>query len=193
MTNLRKAVFVDRDGTLNEESGYLFRKEECRFIPGAIEAVAQLAQAGFLIVVVTNQSGIARGYYQEADLDELHRFMSSAIVARGGAVAGWYHCSHHPDYPVESGQCDCRKPLPGLLHRAAADLGIDLAASWMIGDKLTDIEAGRAAGCRTILVETGYGAAEASGAPPGILVCADLLAAAAYILGIDPNGVKTWQ
>lgn len=193
MTKLRKAVFVDRDGTLNEESGYLFRKEECRFIPGAIEAVAQLAQAGFLIVVVTNQSGIARGYYREADLDQLHRFMSSTIAAGGGTVAGWYHCPHHPDYPVETGQCDCRKPLPGMLHRAAADLGINLAASWMIGDKLADIEAGRAAGCRTILVETGYGEAEAPAAPPGIPVCTDLLAAAAYILGIDSNGVKTWQ
>lgn len=179
---LKSAVFVDRDGTINEESGYLFRKEDCRFIPGSIEAIAQLSRDGFLVVVVTNQSGIARGYYNEADLEQLHRYMSCEIAAAGGKVAGWYHCPHHPDYPADAAQCDCRKPLPGMLHRAASELGIDLASSWMIGDKIADIKAGIAAGCQAILVKTGYGEEAAASAPEGVAVLADFLTAAAHII-----------
>lgn len=185
---LKRAVFVDRDGTINEESGYLFRKEECRFIPGAIEAIVQLHKAGFLVVVITNQSGIARGYYNEVDLEQLHVYMSDVIAAAGGKVAGWYHCPHHPDYPGDATQCDCRKPLPGMLHRAAHELGIDLDASWMIGDKIADIKAGFAAGCQAILVKTGYGETEAAAALPGQTVLADFRAAAAHIIELTSKG-----
>lgn len=185
---LKRAVFIDRDGTINEESGYLFRKEDCRFIPGALEAIAQLSKAGFLVVVVTNQSGIARGYYDEADLNQLHSYMGGEIEAAGGSIAGWYHCPHHPDYPSDATQCDCRKPLPGLLYRAALELEIDLASSWMIGDKIADIKAGIAAGCQTILVKTGYGAVEAISAPPNKLILADLGAAATHILELTSKG-----
>ena len=178
---LKPAVFLDRDGTINEESGYLHKKEECRFIPGAKEAVARLCAAGFTVVVVTNQSGIARGYYSEADLNELHRYMEEEFAAAGGKIAAWYHCPHHPDYPAADGDCSCRKPLPGMLVSAAAELGIDLASSWMIGDKLADVEAGVAAGCHTILVRTGYGSAEAAVLPAGLTVLDDLTAAAEYI------------
>lgn len=184
---LKRAVFVDRDGTINEESGYLFRKEDCRFIPGALTAIAQLHEAGFLVVVITNQSGIARGYYSEKDLAALHRSMDADIAAAGGEVAAWYHCPHHPDYPGGT-ECHCRKPLPGMLHRAAAELGIDLPSSWMIGDKLADIKAGLAAGCQTILVKTGYGEREAFAAPQGQTALADLRAAAAYILAQTAKG-----
>lgn len=179
---LRKAVFVDRDGTINEESGYLFRKEDCRFIPGAVEAIVQLHKAGFLVVVITNQSGIARGYYSAADLEQLHLHMAGEIAAAGGRIDGWYYCPHHPDYPAEYSQCDCRKPLPGMLQRAAHELGIDLAASWMVGDKIADVSAGVAAGCQTILVKTGYGAAEALSAPEEQIILDDLGAAAAFII-----------
>ena len=185
---LRKAVFVDRDGTINEESGYLIRKEDCRFIPGAIEAIVQLHKAGFLVVVITNQSGIARGYYSAADLEQLHLHMAGGIAAAGGIIDGWYHCPHHPDYPAESSQCDCRKPLPGMLQRAAHELGIDLAASWMIGDKIADVSAGVAAGCQSILVITGYGSSEALSAPKGQLILDDLGAAAAYIIEQTSKG-----
>jgi D-glycero-D-manno-heptose 1,7-bisphosphate phosphatase len=179
---LKKAVFVDRDGTVNEESGYLFRKEDCRFIPGAIEAIARLNKAGFLVVVITNQSGIARGYYTKDDLDLLHKHMDREITAAGGEVAAWYHCPHHPDYPeADRSPCSCRKPLPGMLHSAAAELGIDLASSWMIGDKIADIKAGIAAGCHTILIKTGYGQAEAAYVQKEQIVLADLYTAAAYI------------
>jgi D-glycero-D-manno-heptose 1,7-bisphosphate phosphatase len=179
---LKKAVFIDRDGTINEESGYLFRKEDCRFIPGTFEAIVQLNIAGFLVVVITNQSGIARGYYSEADLDQLHLYMADEIAAAGGRIDGWYHCPHHPDYLSESSQCDCRKPLPGMLQRAAHELGLDLASSWMIGDKIADVAAGSAAGCQTILVKTGYGAVEALSAQIEQLILADLEAAAAHII-----------
>lgn len=179
---LQRAVFLDRDGTINEESGYLFRKEDCRFIPGALSAISELHKAGFLIIVVTNQSGIARGLYNEVDLEKLHTFMNEEIEAAGGKVVSWYHCPHHPDYPGDATQCDCRKPLPGMLHRAARELAIDLGASWMVGDKLADINAGLAAGCQTILVKTGYGAEAAAASPPGVVVLPDLRAAAAHII-----------
>jgi len=185
---VRKAVFVDRDGTINEESGYLFRKEECRFIPGALGAIAQLNNAGFPVVVITNQSGIARGYYSADDLEQLHLHMADEIAAAGGRIDGWYYCPHHPDYPAEAAQCDCRKPLPGLLQRAARELGIDLASSWMIGDKLADISAGVAAGCQTILVRTGYGSSEALSAPEGQLILDDLGAAATHIIKQTSKG-----
>lgn len=186
--NLRQAVFLDRDGTINEESGYLHRKEDCRFIPGAKEALASLTEAGFDIVVITNQSGIARGYYDEDDLRRLHLYMESEIAAAGGKIAGWYHCPHHPDYPLTTDQCFCRKPLPGMLLTAAAEHDIDLASSWMVGDKLADIEAGTAAGCRTILVRTGYGAAESTSAPAELTILDDLQAAAAFIIKASSRG-----
>lgn len=187
---LKKAVFIDRDGTINEESGYLFRIEECRFIPRAIEALTELHKAGFMLVVVTNQSGIARGYYSEADLEQLHSYMDREIEAAGGRVDGWYHCPHHPDYADGASVCDCRKPLPGMLELAADELGIDLAVSWMIGDKVADIEAGVAAGCQTILVKTGYGATEALSVPKGQAICDDLFAAAEHILKLSSKGAN---
>lgn len=188
--SLKRAVFLDRDGTINEECSYLFRVQDCRFIPGAIEAIALLNRAGFTVVVVTNQSGIARGYYTEADLEILHDYMDRTMVSAGGKVSGWYYCPHHPDYPVGAPACDCRKPLPGLLQIAAEDLGIDLGRSWMVGDKIADIEAGYAAGCRSILVRTGYGGSEAVSAPRGVTIVADLLAAAEHIIQVSSEGVN---
>jgi len=179
---LKRAVFVDRDGTINEEGGYLFRIEDCRFIPGSLEAIEQLNLAGFLVVVITNQSGIARGYYSEADLDQLHLYMAREIASAGGRIAGWYYCPHHPDYPGDGSNCDCRKPMPGMIQRAAHELGIDLASSWMVGDKIADVNAGSAAGCQTILVKTGYGEAEAVSALPGQITLDDFCAAAAHII-----------
>jgi D-glycero-D-manno-heptose 1,7-bisphosphate phosphatase len=181
----QKAVFIDRDGTLNEECSYLHRAEDCRFVPGAIEAVALLNAAGFLVVVVTNQSGIARGFYSEADLEQLHDYMSRRLQAGGARIDGWYFCPHHPDYPSADDACFCRKPLPGMLQSAAAEMGIDLASSWMIGDKAADIAAGTAAGCRPILVLTGYGSVEQAALAGGITVCDNLYAAALHIIASE--------
>ncbi|NVN97862.1 MAG: D-glycero-beta-D-manno-heptose 1,7-bisphosphate 7-phosphatase [Geobacteraceae bacterium] len=179
---MHRAVFLDRDGTINEESGYLHKIEDCRFIPDAIAAIARLKAAGFLVVIVTNQSGIARGYYTEDDLLRLHQYMEIEIVNGGGRVDGWYFCPHHPDF---SDDCDCRKPFPGMLRTAADELEIDLASSWMIGDKIADIEAGIAAGCKAALVRTGYGRREEALLPAQLPVFDDICSAVEYITNPD--------
>ena len=181
----KQAVFLDRDGTLNQEKDYLHRVDQCEFLPGALTAVQRLSEAGWLVVVVTNQSGVARGYYTEADVAVLHRHMATELSRQGGKVTGWYFCPHHPSGAAPYNlPCNCRKPLPGMLLQAARDLDIDLSHSWMVGDKLVDVEAGLAAGCRSILVRTGYGHQEAGNLPAGVPVCDDLAAAAELILAI---------
>lgn len=185
-TDGRPAVFLDRDGTINVEKSYLYRAEEFEFIPGAPEAIRLLKEAGFLVVVVTNQSGIARGYYDEAAVHRLHRFVDGELARVGAAIDAYYLCPHHPQHG--SGECACRKPLPGMLLAAAGDLGIDLTRSFIVGDKLADVEAGLRAGCRPLLVKTGYGAVEAAQLPPGVPACADILAAARLIVAESPAG-----
>ena len=178
----RSAVFLDRDGVLNENRDAHVRSwGEFAFLPGALEAVRRLHEAGRRLVVVTNQSAIGRGYVSAAAIDEIHRLMGEAIVAAGGAVERIVLCRHHPDEG-----CSCRKPKPGMLLEAARELGVDLGASYFVGDHLTDLEAARAAGCRAILVMTGRGAASADRAGrdhPGVPIVADLGAAADLILG----------
>jgi D-glycero-D-manno-heptose 1,7-bisphosphate phosphatase len=183
--DLKKAVFLDRDGTINEEKDYLFRPEEFAFIPGAPEAIARLKNAGFLVIVVTNQSGVARGYFGIDDVRRLHEHLQRQLAAIGTTIDGFYLCPHHPAHGVGEyrTECDCRKGRPGMLLQAAAEHGIDLRHSYMVGDKLADVEAGRAAGCRPLLVLTGYGQSEAGKLPAGeVPVVADLSAAADYIL-----------
>lgn len=154
------ALFLDRDGVLIEEVEYLARPRQVRLIPGAAAAVRLAHDAGWKVVVVSNQSGVARGLFPESALSEIHRVIASELLAEAGAVIdAFYYCPHHPTegigpYRIE---CDCRKPKPGMLLRAAAELGIDPSKSWMVGDRLTDLQAGAATGCRTILVRTGYG------------------------------------
>ncbi|GAM08173.1 D-glycero-alpha-D-manno-heptose-1,7-bisphosphate 7-phosphatase [Geobacter sp. OR-1] len=180
----RRAVFIDRDGTINVEKEYLHRPEEFEFIPGAAEAIRILGEAGFIVVVVTNQSGVARGFYTEDDVRSLHRYMDHLLVQVGARVDAYYFCPHHPDNGIGKYRiaCNCRKPLPGMLQQAAGELGIDLRSSWMIGDKLADLEAGNSAGCRSALVLTGYGATEQLSLPAATAVFSDLLAAAEAIL-----------
>lgn len=176
---IRRAVFLDRDGTLNVEKKYLFRVEDWEWIPGAIEALRQLTELGYHLVVVTNQAGIARGYYTAADVEQLHRFVADDLASHGLAVAAFYHCPHHPDFGG-GGKCGCRKPGAGMLLAAAANLDIDLSRSWMVGDKLIDVQAGRKAGTRAILVRTGYGNGE-EGRAGDTVVVDDVLAAARHI------------
>jgi D-glycero-D-manno-heptose 1,7-bisphosphate phosphatase len=182
---LKRAVFLDRDGTINVEKEYLHRIEDFEFLPGAPQAIRRLNEAGLLVLVVTNQSGIGRGYYSAEEVETLHGHLQSQLNALGARIDGFYLCPHHPtegvgDYRVA---CDCRKGEPGLLLRAAEDFGIDLASSWMVGDKAADIEAGVRAGCRPILVLTGYGRRERPVlAGGGVAVCEDLMAATDLIL-----------
>ncbi|WP_246545411.1 D-glycero-beta-D-manno-heptose 1,7-bisphosphate 7-phosphatase [Pelotalea chapellei] len=180
---MQRAVFLDRDGTINQEKDYLYRIEDFEFIPGVPEAVKIFNAAGFLVVVVTNQSGVARGYYTEEDVDILHRYVSSQLEGAGAKIDCWMYCPHHPSgkgsYALP---CACRKPLPGMLRDAARQLDIDLQSSIMIGDKRADVEAAIAAGCRPILVRTGYGAAEEADVPAGIEIYDDLYSAAVSLL-----------
>ena len=156
----RRAVFLDRDGTINVEKDYLYRVEDFEFIPGVPQALKKLQDAGFLLVVVTNQSGVARGYYTLEDVELLHRHMCSELLRYGVTLAGIYVCPHHPtegNVPFRQ-KCLCRKGKPGMLIRAAEELNVDLRASYMVGDKLADLEAGYSAGCTSLLVRTGHGA-----------------------------------
>lgn len=178
----RPAVFLDRDGTLNVEKDYLHRWEDWEWIPGAIEAVRRLNAAGFVVVVVTNQSGIARGLYQEADMHALHRRVASELAAFGARIDAWYHCPHHPHYGAVR-DCHCRKPEPGMLLEAAREHDLDLTRSFVIGDKAADVEAGLAVGATPILVLTGYGEQEQLKVPPATFVARDVKAAVDWILG----------
>nr|WP_246140147.1 HAD family hydrolase [Geothermobacter ehrlichii] len=155
----RPAVFLDRDGTLIEERDYLCRPEDVVLLPGAAEAVCRLNRAGIAVVVVTNQSGVARGYFDLAVVGRIHRHLDRQLACSGARIDGYYVCPHHPtegDTPWRC-DCECRKPKPGLLLRAATEMGIDLSRSFMIGDKISDLQAGEKAGCLSLLVRTGYG------------------------------------
>ena len=153
----RRAVFLDKDGTLVEDVPYNVDPDRILLTPRAGAGLGMLHRAGFRLVVITNQSGVARGMFSEEALGAVERELRRLLIREGVPLAGFYYCPHHPEsfdrrFAVA---CSCRKPQPGLLRQAAADLGIDLAASWMIGDILDDMEAGRAAGCGTILLDNG--------------------------------------
>lgn len=154
----RPALFLDRDGVLNEDPGYVYRWEDFRWIPGAREAVAAFNAAGWWVFVVTNQSGIGRGYYTEADVAELHRKMSQSLAQIGGQIDAYYYCPDHPEAVSEKYRHPDppdRKPNPGMLLRAIAEHPVDLTRSIMVGDKAGDIEAGRRAGVRGLKFEGG--------------------------------------
>jgi D-glycero-D-manno-heptose 1,7-bisphosphate phosphatase len=187
MTGSRRAVFLDRDGTMLEEAGYLDRLERLVFFPYTVDAVRLLNRAGFAVVVVTNQAGVARGLFDESFVEDAHRHMTERLGAGGARVDGYYYCPHHPEGSVLRfrQQCDCRKPLPGMVRRASADLGIDPATSFIVGDRWHDLETGQAAGARGILVRTGYGRSVESVPPPGIVpvaVADNLIEAVSWIL-----------
>lgn len=151
-------MFLDRDGTINVDKGYVFSIEDFAFIPGAPQAIKLLKNAGFLVIVVTNQSGVARGYFPLAAVHRLHRYLSDQLSGFGTGVDAYYICPHHlqgkeRDYAIA---CSCRKPLPGMIMQAAEDFTVDLAGSYMIGDKQSDVQAGLAAGCRPMLLAGGY-------------------------------------
>jgi D-glycero-D-manno-heptose 1,7-bisphosphate phosphatase len=181
-------VFLDRDGTMIEDVGYLDALSRIAFYPWTVDAIRALNHAGFPVVVVTNQSGIARGLFSEAFVAETHRALDARLAAGGARVDAYYYCPHHPDGSVTAlaTVCDCRKPGRGLIDRAARDLGLDSARSFVVGDKWVDAQLGRAVGARAILVRTGYGAAAERRPPDGVAaadaVVDNLAAAASWIL-----------
>ena len=184
---MRPAVFLDRDGTIVEESGYLDRLERLVFFPFSVDAIRVLNRAGFAVVVVTNQAGIARGIVRESFVGEAHRHIAARLGLGGAHIDGFYFCPHYPSGVVEQYRtaCDCRKPQPGMLRRAATDLDLDLARSFVVGDRWHDLAAGQAVGARGVLVRTGLGvkdeAAPDAAVTPAAIVD-NLMDAAAWIL-----------
>jgi histidinol-phosphate phosphatase family protein len=174
-------VFLDRDGTINEEVEYLSDPRDFRLLPGAAEAVRSFNEAGWHVVLVTNQSGIGRGYFTWETLNSIHQRMTDELAAAGARVDGIYICPHRPDE-----ECDCRKPKTGMFEQAMRDLGKPPGPCAVIGDNITDLEPGQELGCTTVLVETGYGAEHVANraawafVPDAVLP--DLRAAAEWLL-----------
>lgn len=155
----RPAVFLDRDGTINIEAGYIHELHNLNLIPGAARTIAGLNQLGVPVILVTNQSGPARGYYPESWVHALHERLVSLLAAEGAHLDALYYCPHLPDgtVPEYTQDCHCRKPEPGMLEQAAREHDLDLARSYMIGDKATDVEVGQRVNAKTILLTSGYG------------------------------------
>lgn len=157
MTPGNKAVFIDKDGTLIPDIPYNVNVDLIQLEQATIEGLTNLKAKGFLLIVVSNQSGVAKGYFREEELTRVWERIEQLLLLHQLTLDGFYYCPHHPVGTVQSYAiaCDCRKPLPGLIVKAAHDLDVDLPGSWMIGDILNDVEAGKRAGCRTVLINNG--------------------------------------
>ena len=175
---MHKAVFIDRDGVINKDLGkYVTKPEEFDFIPGAVEALKKLHDSEFKILIITNQGGVGKGIYSEEDVEAIHEKMHNLLAKEGVRIDGVYYCPHHP----EEG-CDCRKPRLGMVNKAVEDHEIDASRSFFIGDKTSDVKAGKDAGCKTFLVRTGYaGHDKVCDVEPDFVV-SDLLGAVKTIL-----------
>jgi D-glycero-D-manno-heptose 1,7-bisphosphate phosphatase len=188
----RRAVFMDRDGTISEEIGYVNHPSRYRVFPYSAEAVRLLNEAGWLVILVTNQAGVARGYFTEEVIAAVHDVLKQELSGRGAHLDAIYYCAHHPtvgEAPYRF-DCDCRKPKPGLIERAATEFDIDLAQSWMIGDRYSDIELAHNAGVHSAFILSGYGRGEweyqrAVWKREPELVAEDLLEAVRKIVGAN--------
>jgi len=174
---MERAVFLDRDGTINEEMGYVNHLDRFVLLPGAVAAIRSINASGLKAVVVTNQSGAARGYFPVAFIDQVHEKMRRLFSEEGAFLDGIYICSHGPPSADPEAGCDCRKPRPGLLLQAARDLNLDLSGSYVVGDRFQDVEMAREAGARAVLVLTGYGRGELQFVGPASPVKPDFVAA----------------
>jgi D-glycero-D-manno-heptose 1,7-bisphosphate phosphatase len=189
---MNRAVFIDRDGTISEEVGYINHLSRFRLFPYSAAALKQLRENGYLAIVITNQAGVARGYFSEDMVRAIHKKMTEELETSGAQLDAIYYCAHHPSVgePPYQLDCDCRKPKPGLLLHAAQDYDIDLANSWMVGDRYSDIELAANAGVKSALVLSGYGRGEwehhrDNWSRQPDLVAEDLLAAVNQISNLD--------
>jgi D-glycero-D-manno-heptose 1,7-bisphosphate phosphatase len=178
------AVFVDRDGTIIEELGYLSDPDKVRLMPDAAASISKLNRKGIPVVIISNQAGVARGLFTQDDLERVNERVLALLASRDAHVDAAYYCPHHPDFDVD---CACRKPRPGLLLKAASDMGIDLSRSFMVGDRLIDMQAGKSAGTSTVFLRTGYGRKELEESRTEVAktadrVCDDLAQAVDWIL-----------
>lgn len=189
---MKRAVFLDRDGVLVEDTGLIVKPEQLKLLPGTAEALHQLHRASFKLIVVSNQAVVARGLISESEVAVINARLESLLRGAGGPpLDGWHFCPHHPNatLPAYRVDCECRKPRPGLLLRAARELTLDLPASFLVGDRLTDVMAGQRVGCRTVLVQTGMHLAPPIETTEPVEMniqpdhtCGSLAAAAAWIL-----------
>jgi len=184
---VKPAVFLDRDGTIIEDVTYLSRIDRLALYPWSVDAIRALNRAGLPVVVITNQSGVARAFFVEAFVHETHRTLDGLLAPGGARIDAYYYCPHHPDgkLPEYSRACDCRKPGRALVDRACADLGLDPVRSYVVGDAWGDVGLARAVGARALLVRTGGGAIEETRPPAGLsadAVVDSLAAAASWIL-----------
>jgi D-glycero-D-manno-heptose 1,7-bisphosphate phosphatase len=172
------AIFLDRDGTLNVDKGYVYKPEDWEWVPGSYEALREFKKMGFLLIVVTNQGGAAKGLYGDAEINKLHEYINQDLSGHGVRIDDFYYCPHYPGIGED---CECRKPKPGMIRDAAKKWNIDLSRSFMIGDKPMDMELGENAGVQPILVTTGYGRQHKAAFADKIPVAGNLLAAMQYI------------
>jgi D-glycero-D-manno-heptose 1,7-bisphosphate phosphatase len=184
----RRAVFLDRDGTIIEEVGYLDRAERVEFYPWTIDAIRTFNRAGLAVVMISNQSGVARGFFTETVVDRVHAHMAAMLAEGGARIDAYYYCPHHPDGKVAgyARPCDCRKPGRGLVDRAVRELDVDPARSFVVGDRWVDVALARAVGASGVLVRTGYGMSVEQQRPDDLTADAvvdNLIAAASWILG----------
>lgn len=189
-TNMKRAIFLDRDGTLNVDVGYLHRLEDLELFPWTPDALRLLKRAGYMLVIVTNQSGIAHGLIDPAFIQICHDEMRRRLQPAGADLDALYYCQHHPRGVVKTlaVDCRCRKPAPGMIDDAVRDLGVDPTRSWVIGDKWLDVQLGHAVGARSILVRTGWGSEQEQQRPAGQQVeaiCDNLMHAVSVILHND--------
>ncbi len=185
---LRPAVFLDRDGTMIEEAGYLSSLDAVKWYPGTKDSIRLLNRAGFLVCVITNQGGIGLGLFDDTFVQMVHTTLDAELAASGARIDGWYYCPHHPNatIPELKSPCACRKPGRAMIDAACREHGIDLARSWVIGDRDVDVQMAATVGARGILVTTGHGARDLEKLgrvlPDGTLVARDLTEAVAEVL-----------
>jgi len=186
----KPAVFIDRDGTISEEVGYVNHPSRFRIFPYSAEAIKKLNDAGWLAILVTNQAGVARGYFSEEIITEVHKILNNELALQHARLDAIFYCAHHPSVgePPYRLDCDCRKPKAGLIKRASSDFEIDLPNSWMVGDRYSDIELAHNAELRSAFVLSGYGRGEweyqrSSWQLQPDLVSEDLLEAVSFIIG----------
>jgi len=185
----KRAVFLDRDGTLIEDRNYLKNPSQVTLLGNVAGALKRLADQDYTLLVISNQSGIARGYFTEQEVLAVNAEINRQLSRDGVFIARHYFCPHHPEGIVEpyAAVCDCRKPKVGLLVEAAGDYGIELSKSWFVGDKISDVLTGTAYGVKGILVKTGYGAEESLRCPSGVQIAENMAEAAEIILKNDPD------
>ena len=190
---MNPAVFLDRDGTILDELGYLTPASAIHIYPWAVDSIRLLKRAGYLVVMITNQGGIGLGLYDHLFVQQTHEALTKQFAAAGAHIDAWYYCPHHPEAVVDEYRvvCGCRKPAPGMLNDAARDLAIDFSSSWVVGDQWRDVQLGHVTGCRSILLRTGHGTTQEASWPANIArptATADNLMAAVSVILREGHG-----